>query len=464
MVSSRIGIARAGASTGMRVAFVFGVVVAGLAAQGSFVWALRPAVVRPSADGNSMVYDAARARSVLFSRTGAATWEWDGTDWTQRFPAHSPSQYAFTLAYDSIHSRVLLCGGPLGRLETWAWNGTDWTDLTPATLPPYRVWPTIAFDSARARLVMFGGGFDGAGASFDDTWEWDGALWLQRTPAVTPPMRARHEMAFDPVRGRTVMFGGTSASWYVYGDTWEWDGINWIQRFPVHSPRNRFEHSMTFDSLRNRVVLFAGGGNGSDDNDTWDWDGIDWTLRNTANRPLPRAYQSLTYDMARDRLVMFGGGGFIPPQNETWELAPQTLNPAQYTLFGQGCAGHFGVPALGVSSGMPILGTTMQLACTSLPPDHFTTMWLGFSNTSWIGGSLPFDLGTLGMTYCTLFVSNDYVAPQLNWGGTACFNLAIPNAPMLLGVRFYNQVGTIDRVNPLGMIVSNAGMGVIGDG
>ena len=37
----------------------------------------------------------------------------------------------------------------------------------------------LAFDAARGRTVLFGGG-NGAGATFDDTWEWDGSTWIER--------------------------------------------------------------------------------------------------------------------------------------------------------------------------------------------------------------------------------------------------------------------------------------------
>lgn len=451
------------ASVGLRPAFVFGALAAGLAAQGTFVWTQPPTAVRPPLGNASLVYDAARGENVLFSIAGNTTWAWNGTNWSQRAPAHSPVADVLQLTYDPARTRVMSCGGLHGRLETWDWDGVDWTDRTPALLPPARYDYPIAFDSLRHRLVLFGGGVGGVGASFDDTWEFDGLQWHQLAPAASPPMRARHEMAFDATRGRTVMFGGTSPSWFVFGDTWEWNGTDWSQRFPAHAPRSRFEQSMTFDSLRHRVVLFGGGGNGVDNNDTWEWDGSDWTLRNATNLPRERAFLSLTYDVARDRLVMFGGGGYIGFQNDTWEMAP-VGHPASYTRFGQGCAGHFGVPSLDLFRGRPVLGTTMTLACTNLPPDHFTTLWLGFSNTNWLGGALPFDLGAFGMTYCTLYVSNDYVTTLLNWGGTAYFQLTIPNQPQLVGLPFYTQVGTIDRVNPLGLIVSNAGISVLGDG
>jgi hypothetical protein len=415
-----------------------------------------------------MAYDVLHGTVVLFGGDGPNaslmndTWEWGGVNWIQRTPTHSPLPAAGSpLDYDPVHSRVLLCGGPNEQVLLWDWDGVDWTDRTPALSPPDRNAHAIAFDSVRDRLVLFGGAMGGVGATFGDTWQWDGAQWVQLAPATSPPVRARHAMAFDPVRGRTVMFGGTSPTWYVYGDTWEWDGTNWTQAYPIHSPPNRFEHSMTFDSLRNRIILFAGGGNGSDDNDTWEWDGVDWTLRNATNLPPARAYQGLAYDAVRDSLVMFGGGGFIGYQEDTWELA--TSMAATYSEFGSGCAGWAGTPYLTTRGGRPIVGGLFTIDLGNLPPDHSGLVWFGFSRTRWNSWSLPFDLTPIGMPGCSLLASAEFCFPFFNWGGSATWTMLIPADTGLLGVRFYNQAAAIDRSNAFGAIVTNAGVGVIGD-
>jgi hypothetical protein len=57
----------------------------------------------------------------------------------------------------------------------------------------------VAADTGRGRLVMFA---DGA------TWEWDGITWTKRITATTPPARDFHAMAYDSARRRTVVFGG----------------------------------------------------------------------------------------------------------------------------------------------------------------------------------------------------------------------------------------------------------------
>ena len=44
--------------------------------------------------------------------------------------------------------------------------------------------------------------------------------------------RGHHAMAFDSARGRVVLFGGSPRT----ADTWEWDGSDWTRRFPQTIP------------------------------------------------------------------------------------------------------------------------------------------------------------------------------------------------------------------------------------
>src|SRR5690349_1996970 len=90
--------------------------------------------------------------------------------------------------------------------------------------------------------------------------------------AQAPAPRDYHAMAYDSIRGVTVLFGGTGGS--SLGDTWEWDGFSWALR-SMTGPAPRAQHAMAFDSSRGRVVLFGGIGN-STYGDTWEWDGATW--------------------------------------------------------------------------------------------------------------------------------------------------------------------------------------------
>jgi hypothetical protein len=106
---------------------------------------LRPAHPYPSSGiGAFMAYDAAHHAAVVLTidpvsgATATATWTWNGSDWSQQHPAHSPKPRFFaSAAYDPAVGKVILFGGKIYGLappntelvnnELWGWDGTDWT-------------------------------------------------------------------------------------------------------------------------------------------------------------------------------------------------------------------------------------------------------------------------------------------------------------------------------------------------
>ncbi len=190
-------------------------------------------------------------------------------DWVLRDPGGLvPGRYGHALVYDSARSRLVLFGGYGGGLlgDTWEWDGAAWTQRTPAASPPARQVHALAYDSARSRVVLFGG--EVGVSPVGDTWEWDGAAWMQRTPAASPPARYLHALAYDSAGSRVVLFGGYNGASFL-GDTWEWDGAAWTQRSPAASPPARYSHALAYDGARSRVVLFGGVG-GTSLGDTWE--------------------------------------------------------------------------------------------------------------------------------------------------------------------------------------------------
>jgi hypothetical protein len=268
---------------------------------------------------HAMAYDAARQKTVLFGGfdlygiyLAGDTWEWDGSTWTQRRPAVSPTARAnHAMVYDAGRQRVVLFGGSGGCSDTWEWDGKTWTQCYPATVPPARYEHAMAYDSSRRRVVLYGG----ASPSANDTWEWDGNNWTQRWPSTIPPAASSHAMAYDVSRQRVVMFGG------MYGLVfhWEWDGSNWNPNSSASNPPTRFGHGMVYDMSRQRTVLFGGNVNTLWQNDTWEWDGSTWTQRWPVTSPSVRANHAMAYDSARQRVVLFGGEDLWGAVADTWE-------------------------------------------------------------------------------------------------------------------------------------------------
>jgi len=230
------------------------------------------------------------------------------TQWVQRTPARNLlARTNHAMAYDVARQRVVLFGGGRTGDETWEWDGVQWTQRTPKVSPPPRKDHAMVYDTVRRRVVLFGG----TGNSYlADTWEWDGTTWTQRQPTVSPPARTSHAMAYDQARQRVVLFGGNGGSAELM-DHWEWDGTTWTQRNPAALPWKRGGHAMAYDAKRQRVVMFGGfsqqGGMSSPI--IWEWDGVNWSFKNPQFNPQQRSDHVMAYDAGRQRVVLFGGHG-----------------------------------------------------------------------------------------------------------------------------------------------------------
>jgi hypothetical protein len=75
----------------------------------------------------------------------------------------------------------------------------------------------MAFDSLRGRTVLFGGEI--SQVRLRDTWVWNGSALAQI--AISGPTRGFHKMAYDNLRERTVVFGGYFNGPSCLGDIWE---------------------------------------------------------------------------------------------------------------------------------------------------------------------------------------------------------------------------------------------------
>ncbi len=139
-----------------------------------------------------------------------------------------------------------------------------------------------------------------------------------------PPARRNHAMAYDPLRGRVVLFGGYGTRYL--NDTWEWDGRTWNAMATTVAPEPRWAHTMVYDRQRRRIVLFGGWNGGAFLQDTWTWDGGQWTQLISAQTPSARDDHGMAYDIRRQRVVVFGGNAGVY-QNDVWELSENGWSP-----------------------------------------------------------------------------------------------------------------------------------------
>jgi hypothetical protein len=101
--------------------------------------------------------------------------------------------------------------------DTWTWNGTAWTQQFPASIPSPREQAVGAYDALLGSVVLFGG-VDGPGGELNDTWIWTGTNWQQLHPAAVPTGRWVAGMDYDPIAQRLLLFSGFGT--HTLDDTW----------------------------------------------------------------------------------------------------------------------------------------------------------------------------------------------------------------------------------------------------
>ncbi|MCR9243504.1 MAG: kelch repeat-containing protein [bacterium] len=252
----------------------------------------------------SAAYDHLRDRLTVLGPKNA-TFDYDGTARLRgpRLDAVVPVDLVFE---EHTGSMLGVLRAFSGRLLAVRRDGLEWRYLAPPTTPPARNLFSLAYDSARAETVLFGG-FNPTSNGLDETWVFDGVDWTQRSPAVSPPGRRGAAMAFDSTRGVVVLFGGYGTS--AFGDTWEWNGTTWTQVQPIASPAGRQGAAMAYDPIRDRCVLY-GGNNGAGFwyPQTWEYDAQTWVLRtNTPTGPAFREQSAFVWNPRVGRCELVGG-------------------------------------------------------------------------------------------------------------------------------------------------------------
>jgi cysteine-rich repeat protein len=167
--------------------------------------------------------------------------------------------------------------------------------------PGARFAGMMAYDPITGRVVMFGGTVLLAPPIDHAMWTWDGTGWMPYVGLV-PPLRHSGAMSFDGTN--IVLHGGG-----LRDDTWIFDGNGWTE-YTGPGPSRREMHRMVYDSKRQRIVMFGGFPAGvATMTGTWEWDGQarTWTQVMTANTPEERTNPVLAYDPIRERVVLTGG-------------------------------------------------------------------------------------------------------------------------------------------------------------
>lgn len=245
--------------------------------------------------------------------------------WTLRASSGPAGRTRPGLAFDAGRNVTVLFGGWSGvaaLADTWEWNGSMWTQRTPASSPSARSAVALAYDATRSRVVLFGGE-TGTLGMLGDTWVWNGTNWAN-TGQTGPAARSFASAVWDSDSHQVVLFGGWNGS-YALDDLWAWDGTAWSQRAPNDGPPGaRANFGMIYDAGHGggQVVVFGGGTDGSGNGlygDTWVLQADAWVTPGLTAAPSARAGFGFAYDASRNVGVLFGGmAGASTYLGDTW--------------------------------------------------------------------------------------------------------------------------------------------------
>jgi hypothetical protein len=144
-------------------------------------------------------------------------------------------------------------------------DGASWLGTGPATA---RRGATLVYDPPSNRFVLFGGiaGNTALNECFFLSIPPDAssATWTDQSGLLNAPStRWGHSAVYDPVRGRMILYGGTSGALYrqtarflnlaAGSETWDPPGA-----VMPNSPGPLAEHGAVFDTRHNRMLVFGG--------------------------------------------------------------------------------------------------------------------------------------------------------------------------------------------------------------
>ncbi len=231
---------------------------------------------------HTAVFDAPRDRMIVFGGIGfdagrsafwpddsAAVWSLSlsGTpEWSvlQTPQALLSRRFAHAAALDPTRSRMWVYGGSdnVGSLNFSPHlyyldlTGTpQWFGVAPAgPAPPGLVEHVLAYDSLRDRLLLFGGSRAFTGAQMQDVWTLNLSgppAWSQLVVAGTPPQETTNIRAvYDPLGDQLIVEGPAGVQALALSGTPTWR--------PVRSHPTRYAPAIAYDSTRVRVLAMGG--------------------------------------------------------------------------------------------------------------------------------------------------------------------------------------------------------------
>lgn len=209
---------------------------------------------------------------------------------------------------------------------------------TPTTSGPSLIWDATAFAASTGQLVGFGGTDGCCVTGTTRLFNPKTGAWTTLAAPRTgwPQARTLARMAWDPVRGKVILFGGRDRSGVALQDTWAFDPVarTWTQLVAncrkAVCPPARLAHGMVWSTALQRVLVFSGEVSLGSPllADVWSFDGRAWTKLATTNTPAGRLLFGMAEDPSTGSVLVFGGltDRYRDQVSDlaTWVLDPKT--------------------------------------------------------------------------------------------------------------------------------------------
>jgi len=241
---------------------------------------------------------------------------------SQAVPSGFPEVGGFSLASDPAdHSVVLFggCGGgscDVGSNTTWVESNGVWTALSPAVSPPARWGAMMAWDPVDGYVLLFGGNQDGH--LFNDTWAFKNGSWNPVVPSgPAPPATEGGALTYDPSDRVMILYGGTACA--AGCPTWVYSGGTWSEWNIYPAPPARLGEALAEDDSNDGALLY-GGYNATLGTlyDTWLFSNHTWTEETPGANPPRVADPVAAWDASLDTVVLSGSNGTWAFSDRSW--------------------------------------------------------------------------------------------------------------------------------------------------
>ncbi|HYF30388.1 MAG TPA: kelch repeat-containing protein [Chitinophagaceae bacterium] len=149
--------------------------------------------------------------------------------------------------------------------ETWQWKNDRW-HLSAIESPGARTFPSVAYDGANKRIILFGGkktlftSPPDEDLFLNDTWIFENKKWRQVHTSIAPSRRAEATLVFDPKTGDCVLFGGydiINDTTHRLTDVWLFRNNTWQLLSPDTGIGNN-GHIAFYSPVLQKPVMCAG--------------------------------------------------------------------------------------------------------------------------------------------------------------------------------------------------------------